>query len=158
MQMRFGLFGGARSSGDGPAGDSIGYRNYIDYVLHAEALGFHSDTGAVEQAVARAGTAARDAANAREGRLFAMRESIESVTGGLGVAFEPGEAGELGELGEVVIPDLGCLSHGRHGGLGQLRLEDLELLQAVPQGVEVALQLDDDLLDGPMPTAVLKGL
>ena len=40
--MRFGLFGGARSSGDGPAGDSLGYRNYIDYVLHAEALGFHS--------------------------------------------------------------------------------------------------------------------
>ncbi|MGE0699821.1 MAG: LLM class flavin-dependent oxidoreductase [Hyphomicrobiaceae bacterium] len=40
--MRFGLFGGARSAGDGPAGDSIGYGRYIDYVLEAEALGFHS--------------------------------------------------------------------------------------------------------------------
>lgn len=40
--MRFGLFGGARSSGDGPSGDSIGYRRYIDYVLEAEAQGFHS--------------------------------------------------------------------------------------------------------------------
>jgi probable F420-dependent oxidoreductase len=40
--MRFGLFGGARSSGDGLAGDSIGYERYIDYVLDAEALGFHS--------------------------------------------------------------------------------------------------------------------
>ncbi len=40
--MRFGLFGGARSAGDGPEGDSIGYRRYIDYVLEAEALGFHS--------------------------------------------------------------------------------------------------------------------
>ena len=40
--MKFGLFGGARSSGDGPAGDSIGYRRYIDYVLTAERLGFHS--------------------------------------------------------------------------------------------------------------------
>lgn len=40
--MRFGLFGGARSAGDGPEGDSIGYRHYIDYVLEAEALGFHS--------------------------------------------------------------------------------------------------------------------
>ena len=40
--MKFGLFGGAKSSGDGPVGDSIGYRKYIDYVLQAEALGFHS--------------------------------------------------------------------------------------------------------------------
>ena len=40
--MRFGLFGGARSAGDGPEGDSIGYQRYIDYVLEAEALGFHS--------------------------------------------------------------------------------------------------------------------
>ncbi len=40
--MRFGLFGGARSSGSGPEGDSIGYRRYIDYVLRAEDLGFHS--------------------------------------------------------------------------------------------------------------------
>ena len=40
--MKFGLFGGARSSGQGPEGDSVGYRKYIDYVLKAEALGFHS--------------------------------------------------------------------------------------------------------------------
>ncbi|HEU0059415.1 MAG TPA: LLM class flavin-dependent oxidoreductase [Hyphomicrobiaceae bacterium] len=40
--MKFGLFGGAKSSGDGPVGDSIGYRKYIDYVLRAEELGFHS--------------------------------------------------------------------------------------------------------------------
>jgi alkanesulfonate monooxygenase SsuD/methylene tetrahydromethanopterin reductase-like flavin-dependent oxidoreductase (luciferase family) len=40
--MKFGLFGGAKSSGDGPVGDSIGYAKYIDYVLRAEALGFHS--------------------------------------------------------------------------------------------------------------------
>ena len=40
--MRFGLFGGARSAGSGPDGDSIGYQRYIDYVLEAEALGFHS--------------------------------------------------------------------------------------------------------------------
>lgn len=40
--MVFGLFGGAKSSGQGPAGDSLGYRKYIDYVLHAESLGFHS--------------------------------------------------------------------------------------------------------------------
>src|SRR4029077_15054477 len=33
---------GARSSGEGPVGDSIGYRKYIDYVLRAEDLGFHS--------------------------------------------------------------------------------------------------------------------
>ncbi|HJU31722.1 MAG TPA: LLM class flavin-dependent oxidoreductase [Hyphomicrobiaceae bacterium] len=40
--MKFGLFGGAKSAGEGAVGDSLGYRNYIDYVLHAEALGFHS--------------------------------------------------------------------------------------------------------------------
>ena len=40
--MRFGLFGGARSKGEGPVGDSLGYRHYIDYVLLAEKLGFHS--------------------------------------------------------------------------------------------------------------------
>ena len=40
--MKFGLFGGAKSSGEGPAGDSLGYRAYIDYVLRAEALGYHS--------------------------------------------------------------------------------------------------------------------
>src|SRR6476469_2012104 len=40
--MKFGLFGGAKSSGEGSVGDSLGYRKYIDYVLHAEALSFHS--------------------------------------------------------------------------------------------------------------------
>jgi alkanesulfonate monooxygenase SsuD/methylene tetrahydromethanopterin reductase-like flavin-dependent oxidoreductase (luciferase family) len=39
--MKFGLFGGARSSGEGPVGDSLGYRKYIDYVLYAEELGYH---------------------------------------------------------------------------------------------------------------------
>src|SRR5262245_40390158 len=42
MNMKFGLFGGAKSGGEGPVGDSIGYRKYIDYVLRAEELGFHS--------------------------------------------------------------------------------------------------------------------
>jgi alkanesulfonate monooxygenase SsuD/methylene tetrahydromethanopterin reductase-like flavin-dependent oxidoreductase (luciferase family) len=40
--MKFGLFGGAKSSGEGPVGDSLGYRKYIDYVLYAEELGYHS--------------------------------------------------------------------------------------------------------------------
>src|SRR5262245_20846756 len=40
--MKFGLFGGAKSSGEGPVGDSTGYAKYIDYVLRAEALAFHS--------------------------------------------------------------------------------------------------------------------
>src|SRR5215475_5483232 len=40
--MKFGLFGGARSSGEGAVGDSLGYRKYIDYVLCAERLGYHS--------------------------------------------------------------------------------------------------------------------
>ena len=40
--MKFGLFGGARSAGEGSAGDSLGYAKYIDYVLHAEELGYHS--------------------------------------------------------------------------------------------------------------------
>lgn len=40
--MRFGLFGGARSRGSGPSADSLGYRTWIDYVLAAERLGFHS--------------------------------------------------------------------------------------------------------------------
>jgi alkanesulfonate monooxygenase SsuD/methylene tetrahydromethanopterin reductase-like flavin-dependent oxidoreductase (luciferase family) len=40
--MKFGLFGGAKSSGEGPVGDSTGYARYIDYVLRAEHLGFHS--------------------------------------------------------------------------------------------------------------------
>src|SRR5215472_2764062 len=40
--MRFGLFGGAKSAGGGAAGDSQGYRNFIDYVLLAEELGYDS--------------------------------------------------------------------------------------------------------------------
>src|SRR5262250_830310 len=40
--MRFGLFGGARSSGGGPSGDSTGYKDYIAYVRTAEELGFGS--------------------------------------------------------------------------------------------------------------------
>src|SRR5215468_10893450 len=40
--MKFGLFGGAKSSGEGSVGDSLGYRKYIDYVLFAEELGYHS--------------------------------------------------------------------------------------------------------------------
>ena len=40
--MKFGLFGGARSAGEGSVGDSLGYRNFIDYVLLAEELGYES--------------------------------------------------------------------------------------------------------------------
>jgi alkanesulfonate monooxygenase SsuD/methylene tetrahydromethanopterin reductase-like flavin-dependent oxidoreductase (luciferase family) len=40
--MRFGLFGGARSRGGGPQGDSTGYKDYIAYVREAEELGFDS--------------------------------------------------------------------------------------------------------------------
>ncbi len=40
--MKFGLFGGARSRGGGPQGDSTGYRDYIAYVHEAEKLGFGS--------------------------------------------------------------------------------------------------------------------
>jgi alkanesulfonate monooxygenase SsuD/methylene tetrahydromethanopterin reductase-like flavin-dependent oxidoreductase (luciferase family) len=40
--MKFGLFGGAKSAGGGPAGDSQGYRNFIDYVLLAEELAYDS--------------------------------------------------------------------------------------------------------------------
>jgi alkanesulfonate monooxygenase SsuD/methylene tetrahydromethanopterin reductase-like flavin-dependent oxidoreductase (luciferase family) len=40
--VKFGLFGGARATRGGPTGDSQGYRDYIDYVCEAEALGFHS--------------------------------------------------------------------------------------------------------------------
>ena len=40
--MKFGLFGGARAASGGPAGDSQGYADYVDYVREAEALGFHS--------------------------------------------------------------------------------------------------------------------
>ncbi len=39
--MRFGLFGGARARG-GPAGDSEGYHDFINYVVEAERLGFSS--------------------------------------------------------------------------------------------------------------------
>ena len=40
--MKFGLFGGAKSAGEGSVGDSLGYRKYIDYVVRAEELGYHS--------------------------------------------------------------------------------------------------------------------
>ena len=40
--MRFGLFGGAKSAGTGPDADSQGYRSFIDYIVHAEELGFES--------------------------------------------------------------------------------------------------------------------
>jgi len=40
--MKFGLFGGAKSAGEGAVGDSLGYRKYIDYVLAAEELGYYS--------------------------------------------------------------------------------------------------------------------
>lgn len=40
--MQFGLFGGARSRGEGPIGDSQGYLDYIAYVQEAEDLGFRS--------------------------------------------------------------------------------------------------------------------
>jgi alkanesulfonate monooxygenase SsuD/methylene tetrahydromethanopterin reductase-like flavin-dependent oxidoreductase (luciferase family) len=39
--MKFGLFGGAKSSGEGSA-DSQSYGKFIDYVLHAEELGYES--------------------------------------------------------------------------------------------------------------------
>jgi alkanesulfonate monooxygenase SsuD/methylene tetrahydromethanopterin reductase-like flavin-dependent oxidoreductase (luciferase family) len=39
--MKFGLFGGARARG-GPAGDSEGYHDFINYVVEAEKLGFSS--------------------------------------------------------------------------------------------------------------------
>jgi len=39
--MKFGLFGGARARG-GPAGDSHGYHDFINYVVEAERLGFSS--------------------------------------------------------------------------------------------------------------------
>ena len=39
--MRFGLFGGAKSEGTGESADSVGYRQFIDYVLYAEELGYH---------------------------------------------------------------------------------------------------------------------
>jgi alkanesulfonate monooxygenase SsuD/methylene tetrahydromethanopterin reductase-like flavin-dependent oxidoreductase (luciferase family) len=40
--MKFGLFGGARTDAGEQASDSRIYRDYIDYIREAEALGFHS--------------------------------------------------------------------------------------------------------------------
>jgi alkanesulfonate monooxygenase SsuD/methylene tetrahydromethanopterin reductase-like flavin-dependent oxidoreductase (luciferase family) len=40
--MKFGLFGGAKSSGDGASADSQSYGKFIDYVLYAEELGYES--------------------------------------------------------------------------------------------------------------------
>jgi len=40
--MKFGLFGGAVIRDDGNSGDSIGYQPFMDVVLEAEGLGFHS--------------------------------------------------------------------------------------------------------------------
>ena len=42
--MRFGLFGGAKAKPGGAVGasDSHGYRDFIDYIVEAERLGFHS--------------------------------------------------------------------------------------------------------------------
>ena len=40
--MRFGLFGGARLGPADPLGDSYNYKDFIDYVQAAEALGFES--------------------------------------------------------------------------------------------------------------------
>jgi len=40
--VKFGLFGGAKSTGDGTVGDSQSYGKFIDYVLAAEELGYES--------------------------------------------------------------------------------------------------------------------
>lgn len=41
--MRFGLFGAAQAARGGPDVDSAaGFRDYIDYVIEAEALGYES--------------------------------------------------------------------------------------------------------------------
>jgi probable F420-dependent oxidoreductase len=40
--MQFGLFGGARTKRDVGLGDSHGYRDFIEYVVEAERLGYHS--------------------------------------------------------------------------------------------------------------------
>lgn len=40
--MKFGLFGGAKRSADGTMSDSQSYATYIDYVVEAERLGYHS--------------------------------------------------------------------------------------------------------------------
>jgi alkanesulfonate monooxygenase SsuD/methylene tetrahydromethanopterin reductase-like flavin-dependent oxidoreductase (luciferase family) len=42
MRLRFGLFGGAKAAGSGPDADSHGYRQFIEYVIAAETLGFES--------------------------------------------------------------------------------------------------------------------
>ncbi len=40
--MRFGLFGSAEAGGDAAgAGRGQGFRNYIEYNVEAEALGYH---------------------------------------------------------------------------------------------------------------------
>jgi len=38
--MKFGLFGGAKSTGEGVAGDSQAYGKFVDYVLFADELGY----------------------------------------------------------------------------------------------------------------------
>ena len=41
--MRFGLFGGARTRrGTGDVSDSHGYQGFIDYIVEADRLGYHS--------------------------------------------------------------------------------------------------------------------
>jgi len=40
--MKFGLFGGARVSEEGPRSDSQGYASFVNYVVEAESLGFES--------------------------------------------------------------------------------------------------------------------
>ena len=40
--MKFGLFGGAVVRSEGNSGDSLGYQPFMDVVLEAESLGFHS--------------------------------------------------------------------------------------------------------------------
>jgi alkanesulfonate monooxygenase SsuD/methylene tetrahydromethanopterin reductase-like flavin-dependent oxidoreductase (luciferase family) len=40
--MKFGLFGGARVSEDGPRSDSQGYASFVNYIVEAERLGYES--------------------------------------------------------------------------------------------------------------------
>ncbi len=40
--MKFGLFGGAKRASDDPETDSQAYADYVDYVVEAERLGYHS--------------------------------------------------------------------------------------------------------------------
>ena len=40
--MKFGLFGGATAHNNGRVSDSQHYKSFIDYVVEAEELGFHS--------------------------------------------------------------------------------------------------------------------